>query len=492
MSCCTSASSQLRGGPRSTWIRCALVIGVGLGWPAGGSAADADRFHAAVNDLGADHDRSLAAVRTLERGGGQAAAAVSKAWPSLSSLGQKRAIEVLRRLAPRHREAVRGLVQAARSPDAEIQAEALTALSESGPAGHAGLAKLVSEPGVGDQAAILLARADPDVAMPVLLSAFDGPSGAARPALRQALGTSFRRAHRQASAVVSDWLRSNPSSGAAASAAVGLAGVASAGELQTRLVEHAIEGAGAFEVNWWILEAARTAGDSESIDRFARSELANADAWMLRASAIDSLAARGEREAARTALADPYPRVRMHAARALGGDDASVTRRAAMARRDVWPMVRAAATSSLRADPVALPVIVAAVDDPMSEVRAAAIRSLIDMDETDAWDRVHARLRDSDEWPPVVDAAIDYAVARCRGDATEALFGVVRRAASPTPLTEDLNSAARAVEALRVLDTPEANMIVTQLAETAEVPRTLQMAVEAPLDTPAQCPSLAP
>jgi hypothetical protein len=208
---------------------------------------------------------------------------------------------------------------------------------------------------------------------------------------------------------------------------------------------------------------------------------------MLRAAAVDAVTARGEREQARPSLDDPYPRVRVRAATALSGDPASLLERATLARRDPWPMVRAAAVHSLRTEPSALPVVVASVDDSMSVVRVAAIEVLTPASHDEGWNRIHGRLRAANEWPNVTAAAIAYAAAHCRTDASESLFRVVMRASPSNALTEDLNNAARAIEALRALGTPEASMALERLRATPEVPPTLKMALDRPLGEDARC-----
>jgi HEAT repeat protein len=208
---------------------------------------------------------------------------------------------------------------------------------------------------------------------------------------------------------------------------------------------------------------------------------------MLRQAAVDAITARGHREDARGSLSDPYPRVRASAATVLSGDPDSLTERATLARRDTWPMVRAEAVTSLRTESAAIPVIVASVDDSMSLVRAAAIAVLAASSHDRGWERVHQRLRARNEWPEVTAAAIAYVVAHCRTDGVEALFRVVMRAAPSNALTEDLNNAARAIEALRALGSPEAKATVEQLRGTEGVPPTLKMALEQPLPEDSRC-----
>ena len=92
----------------------------------------------------------------------------------------------------------------------------------------------------------------------------------------------------------------------------------------------------------------------------------------------------------------------------------------------------------------------------------------------------------------VTAAAIDYAVAHCRTDAAEALFRVVMRAAPGNAPTEDLNNAARAIQALRALGSPEAVATIAQLRGIERVPPTLKMALEEPLAEDSRCARTLP
>ena len=434
----------------------------------------------AVRNLDADHDRAIAAVHVLQAGGERAAKQIRDAWPSLSLLGRKRALGALSQLAKGHDAAVEALVEAARSDDEELRNRALTILQRTGPPGRDGLVVLLSDPVVGDRAASLLARTDPDFAIEPLLEAIAHEGGADRPGLRGALGTAVQRSGNDAKRRLRAWLAEEPSAAAVASAAMGLTSLDEYRGVIASFVEYAVTKPTDFAAKWRLLQSAEAAGASDEVDRWARSQLDVPDEWMLRQAAVDALTARGHREDARGALSDPYPRVRASAASALSGDPDTLVERATLARRDTWPMVRAEAVTSLRAEGDAMPVIVASVDDSMSVVRAAAIEVLAASSDDQGWERVHRRLRARNEWPQVTAAAIGYVVAHCRADAVQALFGVVMRAAPSNALTEDLNNAARAIEALRALGTPEAESAVDQLRRTEDVPPTLKMAFEQP------------
>jgi len=458
------------------------------GWVGSASAApDPVVIAEAVRNLDADHDRATAAVYVLQAGGQRAATQIRDAWPSLSLLGQKRALGALRQLAEQHDAAVEALVEAARSGDEDLRNSALTVLQRTKPRGLRGLVVLLPDPAVGDRAASLLARTEPSFAIEPLLDAIAKPSGADRHGLRSALGTAVQRSDDDPKQRLRAWLSSRPPAESVASAAMGLASLEEYRDIIASFVEYAVTKTTDFAAKWRLLQGAEAADASDDIDRWVRSQLARPEEWMLRRAAVDAITARGHREDARGALSDPYPRVRARAAAVLSGDADTLVERATLARRDTWPMVRAEAVTSLRTEGDALPVVVASVDDSMSVVRAAAIEVLTASSHDQGWDRIHRRLRAQNEWPQVIQAAIGYVVAHCRTDAVEALFRVIMRAAPSNALTEDLNNAARAIEALRALGSPEAESAVEQLRRTEGVPPTLKMALEQPLPKDGGC-----
>lgn len=445
----------------------------------------------AVEDLGGEHDAATQAVYALQQGGRPAAVAIRDAWPSLSELAQKRAIVALRTLAQEHDEAVQALVLAARSEDEEVRRRGLDALRGNPKRGRAGLAALLNDPRSGDRAAALLARTEPDYAVGALLTAMSETGGSERSGLRDALGVAVLRAETPERAI-RVWLREDPTSASAASAALGLSGTAENAKLVRDLTRHAMRDADDFSTAWRLLRSAPGAGPDPSIDAWVDAHLTTPPEWMLRAAAVEATAARGRRGEARASLADPYPRVRLAAATALAGDSASMIERATLARKDTWPMVRASAVTSLADESDALPILIAAVSDSMSVVRVAAIEALTPLPHDEGWEPIHGRLRAANEWPKVTAAAIGYVVAHCRADAAESLFRVVLRAAPSHALTDDLNNAALAIEALRVLGTPEADAVIQRLRATPEVPPTLKMALDQPLSDDARCAAARP
>ena len=441
----------------------------------------------AVRHLDSDHDRATAAVYVLQAGGAVAAEQIRDAWPALSLLGQARALRALAPLAERHGAALEALLEAARSEDESLREPALAVLGRITPRGRDGLVTLLPDPLVGDRAAEILASSEPRFALRRLLDAMAEDGGSDRAGLRHALGIAVRLGGADADRDLRAWLEGRPDPEVVAAAALGLRGLEAHRALLTSLIAYAAPRSTGFSTQWRLLQSAGLAGASQTVDRWLVEKLEHSPEWMLRHAAVEAITARGHREEARGSLADPYPRVRARAAETLSGDPDSLLLRAALARRDVWPMVRAAAVISLRSEGAAVPVIVASVDDSMSLVRAAAIDVLADASQPDGWDRIHRRLRDPNEWPNVTAAAIEYVVAHCRTDAVDSLLRVVMRAAPSHALTEDLNNAALAIGALRALGSSESRSAIELLQGTDGVPPTLKMALETPLAGDADC-----
>ena len=459
-----------------------MVLGSGLT-----RAEDGTRYAQAVANLGGDHDAGVQAVRALRDGGAAAATTLNASWAGLSPTAKRRAVLALATLAKNHDAAATCLAEAAQSSDASLRSEALEALGQSGARGVDRLEGLLSIPVAASGAASMLARVNPDRAVPILLRWFDTEGAELPPEGRRALTEAVQRADTDVAHSFERWLADEPASLALAQAAVALSSVPTRQALQTVLIETGIAESNDFATDWHLMTASATAQPSDRIDGWLVTESRESEPWMLRAAAVDALAARQRDAALPDALEDPYPRVRLRAATVLAGDSETMTRRATMARRDVWPMVRAAALLSLRNEPAARPVIEAAVDDPMSEVRAAAVSALVDAPNDAGWERVHARLRNQNEWPSVVAACIAYVRVHCRRDAVEALYYVVKRAASPSALTDDVANAAQAVEALRALGTPDAEAIVAQLHAAETLPQPLETALKRRLSEPSAC-----
>ena len=160
------------------------------------------------------------------------------------------------------------------------------------------------------------------------------------------------------------------------------------------------------------------------------------------------------RENYRYSSRDETPRVRQAAIRALAelgieGDD--VERVAILGRRDGWPLVRASGLRALEEVERARPVVRAAVRDRSRHVRAAAIDTLRDAGDAEAWPRIRERMEDDDEWPLVTRAGVAYVRARCLEEGIPALGAVLERALVANPWLPEIEAAAEAVEALAAI-----------------------------------------
>jgi HEAT repeat protein len=210
---------------------------------------------------------------------------------------------------------------------------------------------------------------------------------------------------------------------------------------------------------------------------------------MLRDAALRGLS---EREAstraaaARAALDDDYPRVRVAAIEMLHADSESRRALVERARRDSWPMVRAAAVDALGRHPDAVTVVRRALDDDSQRVRAAAVRALTAQRDRASVDAIAARLMDDDEWPEVIGASIAYARTLCSEALAEALVAVVRRAIRPDPWAPDVELAVEAVDALAGIGGPDAETMLRRV-EDPTVPAALRAAAARARTSPRRC-----
>ena len=441
---------------------------------------DASSLAEAVDRLEGSHDQGVEAVRVLSVGGKGAVAELRVQWSRLSHRAQRRAVRALEALAQSESSAVELLVDAAKSPMEPIRHDALDALSRAGAQGARGLVELLRDGVVGDRAATMLARQQSASAVKPLLEVIEEEGGPERPGLRDALRTAALRGGPEALGILDGWLESEPSPAALAAAAVALSRAPSFGSLVTQWIATGAPKSEDFATAWRFLQSARGSGPSDAIDAWLGEQLQTADKWMLRGAAVEALAMRDRLPMIRSALNDRSPRVRFVAAQALAADPDSVLARAKLARRDPWPMVRAAAVLSLRGQPEATPVVVAAVDDPMSEVRLAAIEVLKHAPHLQGWERIHGRLKTKDEWPTVTAAAIEYVVAHCPADASDALIDVILRSAGRRAGPDDLDNAVRSIRALRALQTPEGESALKRLGRAPGLPPALALALEEP------------
>lgn len=455
----------------------ALVVGLLSAGAAGAQGvAEVDAW---IDALSADREQALVAGRRLTDAGESAAVRVEERWDTISSIGKRRAVPVLAGIASRSARACRALSKAARDADETISREAYAALIKRGTIAHDALLELIGDPNVGDRAARWLAERAPERAIPALLTALEASDSSDRPDLRAALTTASRRKANLASSQGLSWLTRRPTARAASLAAEAFAPVAGTLAIFDAVRGYALNGADDFETRWRIARLAAQRPRWPVLDKWLVGLLGN-ETWMLRAAALESLAAHGELAHVRAALSDSYPRVRVAALQQLTGDDVSLVARATLARRDVWPFVRAAAISSIAPSEDASDVVIAGLGDKHSVVRAAAIDALAASPTQAADDGVVERLRFQNEWPTVTQAAIRYVRQRCLHAATDALIDITRRGLSQSASDEDQHNASRAIAALKTLGTPAGDRFLATLEGAEDAPPFVRMPLKQP------------
>lgn len=432
------------------------------------------------------------AARLLGGLGEEAARAVLAAWERLDAAGRQRGVRVFSSTgdaAPG--PSLAGLSRAATDAEGRVRAAAFHALEERPPAGALTvLRELVAWPApVGDEALPALLRQPAPGALEALLGALGEDGGADRPALRQALAQVATTLSDEERAPLEGWLLDAPP-GPRAAALLGLAGREDTRWLVATPLREATRDLEAFPDRWRAVAAAALLEPDPTVDAWLASLARRADEWMLRQAGLEAMLRRGAPDTAATAAAaldDAYPRVRVGAIQALdrvGDDPRPLVRRLA---EDRWPMVRAAAARALADEPVARPALRAAVADRSPEVRVAAIRALSAASDREAWPVVEARLLAEQEWPRVLEAALDYVDRLCPPRASAAVHRVLRRGLRPGAWPPDVDLAALAASiAPRVGD--DAAELARAATAREEVPASIRRAARAGAEREA-CPA---
>lgn len=430
------------------------------------------------------------AARLLADLGAPAVSALAAAWERLDVTGKRRAVRTFADAARRGAEgAVDALAVAARDPSPEVRDPALEALGTL-EGGAGALSALVAEPApLGDAAVRPLLRHEPSVSVPALLAALSTEGGSERAALREGLAQALARAGDEARRPFDAWALAERETGELASAALGLSANPATRPLAGPLVTAAAPRATRFEDRWRLVKAAGALEAEDEVDAWLASVASGAEEWMLRGAALEALAQReSERrlEAARGALTDPYPRVRVEAIEVLAPaaeDDAAVAR---LARGDSWPMVRAAAVAALWDRPAERDAVRAAVRDRSARVRESAVRALTRAGDRAAWPLVRARLGDGDEWPQVTVAALEYVRDLCIEEASEPIVEVIRRGLAPSPWPPDVDVAALAVDVALLLGGPAAEE-ARRVEAREDAPASMRAAARRRAETPGRC-----
>ena len=405
------------------------------------------------------------AARLLADAGPAGRDAVIAAWPKLEQQGQVLAISVLARHAREHVPAMEVLSRANRSEHPQVRERALAALANLGDAGFARLALEIPGP-AAEASALALARAGRrEVVMPVL-NALSGAPAPEHSQLRRALAIALQR-NPEAGTEVARWLADSPAVGAAANAALALAGLPDNHSLVTRIIADYRDRASAFEDRYRLVRACAKLPSDPETDAWLAKLAGGAQQWMLREAALDALDGRDSPVLAGSAeagLLDQEPRIRARAVRALARRGLAQDRVLKHLRQDVWFLVRVAAVESAPDSQAARAAIRERVRDRLGVVREAAITRLTRLSDRDAWPLVKARLASDKEYRSVLLRAIEYSRALCVRQGAPMLRDLVQRGLSPGSLESDKEVAIEALSALAALGGDDAQEMLAVLS----------------------------
>jgi hypothetical protein len=443
-----------------------------------------------VSGLGNPGAEGAEAADLLASMGDPGLDAIDRAWDELGPLGRRRAVRAMGAHASTSTTARARLVQATADDDAHVREAAMQALASAGATASQELASVSgTDSEMGDRAIMRLAAIDPGLATRVALEVLGTEAGRARPAVRRALGRAVRDGGGEVLSQVHRWSEAAPAPGAAAAAALALATLRPAVDVTRGLIIRASREAEAFEDRWRLLQAMSQAPADDAIDAWLERTALEGDPWMLRGAAVRVL---GRRKAgassavAAKAFADAYPRVRVAAIEAFGARPAHIEPVAVLSRRDPWPLVREAAVQALAAHSRAWPVVRAAVRDRSPVVRAAAIRTLTRVGDSEGADRVLERLADRREDADVVAAAIEHVHKACSRRAVAALTERVDRGLAPDATPDEADLATAAIGALVALGGPDAERALGRAA-APQAPPPFRQTVEQARQNETRC-----
>jgi hypothetical protein len=411
-----------------------------------------------VGELANDGPEGDDATQLLASARGDVVSPILARWPQLSPLGKRRAMRVLFGERTPDPRAIEVLQRAMRDSDHEVSQRALELARSGIDGGHALLLALAREPtSQGDQAASALAHSADPSALDGLLSVLLERRASERPVLRDALFVAYRSAGPGAAASLQRWLGSDPNQRPPVAARAALALALSSGpesrEAAALLLQASQTEAAEFADQWRLVQTAAALKSEPTGDAWL-AQLTRAEPWMLRMAALTALHARGSGTAlaaARQALSDSYPRVRMAALKVLSSTSPDVELLSRYARDDKWFLVRAAAIDALPNTPAADPVMLSALTDRTPAVRATAVRRLQRAKRVTAWTHIQPLVDNHEEYPEVIAEGIAFAKGLCVSAAAPSLQGVVGRGLQPDAWTPDQELALSALEALSAL-----------------------------------------
>jgi HEAT repeat protein len=400
--------------------------------------------------------RASAAAALLERAGESGLSAMVAAYPRLDVAGRALAMNIA--ASANNCEASGALLAAALSdPDAVVRGKATAKLQEPR-CGRQALPALVAalqSPTARAKVASLVALIGREQAMGPLAAALGEGTSEDRHALRSALGLAAREAvpGDVASVLDASARRSAAASLDALRALVGRLGEVTAAADAS--VNSLLAGSPAFEDRFALVDI---------LDRLAASSDAAAAALLdgmiagdpsreVRARAVEFVSRAHHPEAdALHALADPEPRVREAALRAVGAAHLRAATPVVVDQllRDPWTFVRVAAASALAtlpATPLADRALGDALEQPSLRVREQAVLSLAARGARPYRDAIRRHLTDTREAQAVREASVRALGQLCDARAIDALVAMAL-AGARSPEATDVSLGLLAIEAL--------------------------------------------
>jgi hypothetical protein len=445
---------------------------------------------ALIAELAHDGAAGDDATELLSRARGDVVSALQTGWPTLSVLGKQRALRLLFDARPIDPRAFEVLRTALSDPDPGVNRKAL-ALAQEHATGGANLLIELSKSATsqGDQAAIALAHGRDPERLHILLAALLQPGGSERPQLREAIAVAFQGSGESAASTLAEWSQAPQPLAARAALALALSHAAQAREFVQTLVLASLKDSTQFADQWRLVQASEGLAAEPLLDAWLSGLAHDANAWMLRAAALDALSARHAPDAltqARKALNDTYPRVRATALHSLAHDPAAFELLAQAAHDDKWFLVRQAALDNLPDSTRARVVWVSAIKDRTPTVRAAAVRALAHAHAAEAFDQIQPLLDNAQEYPEVIAEAVAFAKGLCVSRSAPSLQAVAVRGLKPDAWSADQELALSALDALSSLGGESAKWAHDH-AEGPLVPKAVQSAAAAAVAKPASC-----
>lgn len=420
--------------------------------------------------------------------------ALASAWPTLPSVGKRRALRLVSQTAfqpgvapdPRSQMFLRSALH---DPDRELRELAFKIATDHVQSTLPLLVELAHEAtGDGDHAARMIAHSGAQNAFESLLPIIAEPSASERSVLREALAVAYQASSSDLQPVLTNWSTADAAvKPAAARVALVLAlaqsekGHALANRWLSTLVQDARQTPELqlFQNQWRMVQAATQLSSQAApdVDAWLGDISQHAQAWMLRAAALEALERRNHvlgMHAATRALTDDYPRVRASAVTLLASSAHDFEPLQKTVQDDPWFLVRRAPLDKLPDSPAARAFFVEAISDRTPAVRAAAIAALRRVGAQNAWTDIAPLLEKSDELPEVIAEGITFARALCVGASSAALKTLVSRGLAPDAANADQELGLSALEALSALS-GDAAIWARNHARGPNVPKAVQL-----------------